>query len=157
EGIHGAAPRPLRDAMLFSRRRANTAISFAACLSPFFSATSIPLRYDARASSSRPLSASAFPSSFQAAEYPGSFSTAAPSCAAAAWGSPLFRYSEPREKRSSAPSLGVPTSFRRFVICCEVIGVASRAGAVQPSADIITAHPAAPCAHDDSIDRIHTE
>ena len=42
KGAHEAA-RP-RDAMLFSRRRANTVISFAACLSPFFSATSIPLR-----------------------------------------------------------------------------------------------------------------
>src|SRR5439155_20928059 len=35
-----------------------------------------------------------------------------------------FRYSLPREKRKSAPSLGVPTSFRRLTICCEVIGIA---------------------------------
>jgi len=34
-----------------------------------------------------------------------------------------FRYSLPREKRKSAPSLGVPTSFRRLTICCEVIGI----------------------------------
>src|SRR5882672_185839 len=67
EDAHEAAPASLRDAMVLSRRRANTPISLAACLSPFPSATSIPLRNAASASSSRRLLASAFPRSFHAA------------------------------------------------------------------------------------------
>src|SRR5713226_10041995 len=58
---HELPPLALPDARPFSRRRANTVISLAACLSPFFSATSMPLRYAASASSVRPLSASARP------------------------------------------------------------------------------------------------
>ena len=41
---HERRPPAPPDARLFSRRRANTVISLAACLSPFFSATSMPLR-----------------------------------------------------------------------------------------------------------------
>ena len=41
---HERPPLVPRDARPFSRRRANTVISLAACLSPFFPATSIPLR-----------------------------------------------------------------------------------------------------------------
>ena len=59
-----------------SRRRANTVISFSACRSPLARAASMPLAYASRASSSRPASASARPSAFQAAEYCGSRDTA---------------------------------------------------------------------------------
>src|SRR6267378_5628953 len=58
---HERARVALPEAMAFSRRRENTVISFAACRSPFPCATSMPLRYVASASSTRPWAASAFP------------------------------------------------------------------------------------------------
>src|SRR5262245_45627881 len=101
------------------------------------------------ASASRPHCASAFPSNFHAAEYTGSFSTAALRCATAAWKSASLRYPVPREKRSNAPSLAVPTSFRRFAICCEGIGYYNRSLHSSPSlkmARSIVSTPNAPAA-----------
>ena len=49
------------EALHVSSRRANTRISFSACLSPRLPATSMPVRYAASASSLRPAATSALP------------------------------------------------------------------------------------------------
>src|SRR6185436_14477013 len=56
----------LHAARLFSMRRANTVISFSACLSPFLCAAAMPSRKAARACSSSPAASSALPSARRA-------------------------------------------------------------------------------------------
>jgi hypothetical protein len=80
DGCRRAARKIDRDAtaqpFAFSSRRRYTPISFSTCLSPRIRATSSPRRYASIAASASPLSASAFPSIFQAAEYVASNPTA---------------------------------------------------------------------------------